>query len=226
MNLKLKKYIKVLDLAKKNKITKFELITNYGLFSGDTNLFKTLTIYEVLKKIENVKGDIIELGIHKGNTSLLIKKIIDIFGIKKKIYLLDHFKGLIHYGPKDTKASKIHLGACHGEKKQIQSFINFFDFKNMSFIDKDATTLKEGFFGKKKFAFAYFDMDLYLPTLKGLEAIHKNMSKGGLIVFDEGNKKLWSERFAIRDFLKKNRSKYKKITLSKKYAPDVVLQRI
>ena len=106
MNLNLKKYIKVLNLAKKNKITKFELITNYGLFSGDTNLFKTLTIYEVLKKIKNVKGDIIELGIHKGNTSLLIKKIIDIFGIKKKIYLLDHFKGLIHYGPKDTKASK------------------------------------------------------------------------------------------------------------------------
>ena len=69
-------------------------------------------------------------------------------------------------------------------------------------------------------------MDLYLPTLKGLEAIHKNMSKGGLIVFDEGNKKLWSERFAIRDFLKKNKSKYKKVTLSKKYAPDVILQRI
>ena len=84
MNLNLKKYIKVLNLAKKNKITKFELITNYGLFSGDTNLFKTVTIYEVLKKIKNVKGDIIELGIHKGNTSLLIKKIIDIFGIKKK----------------------------------------------------------------------------------------------------------------------------------------------
>ena len=52
------------------------------------------------------------------------------------------------------------------------------------------------------------------------------MSKGGLIVFDEGNKKLWSERFAIRDFLKKNKSKYKKVTLSKKYAPDVILQRI
>ena len=86
MNLNLKKYIKVLNLAKKNKITKFELITNYGLFSGDTNLFKTVTIYEVLKKIKNVKGDIIELGIHKGNTSLLIKKIIDIFGIKKNLF--------------------------------------------------------------------------------------------------------------------------------------------
>ena len=46
-------------------------------------------------------------------------------------------------------------------------------------------------------------MDLYLPTLKGLEAIHKNMSKGGLIVFDEGNKKLWSESRDKRFFEKK-----------------------
>ena len=68
-------------------------------------------------------------------------------------------------------------------------------------------------------------MDLYLPTLKGLEAIHKNMSKGGIIVFDEGNKKLWGERFAIKEFLKKHKN-YKTITLSKKDAPDVVLKKI
>ena len=60
-------------------------------------------------------------------------------------------------------------------EKQIQIFINFFNFKNISFIDKDATTLRR-VFSKKKFAFL-FDMDLYLPTLQGLEAIHKNMSR-------------------------------------------------
>ena len=59
-----------LKFKKKYKINDFELITNYGLFSGDTNLFKTLKIYELILKTKNIKGDIIELGIHKGNTSL------------------------------------------------------------------------------------------------------------------------------------------------------------
>lgn len=68
-------------------------------------------------------------------------------------------------------------------------------------------------------------MDLYEPTLKALLAINKHITKGGLIVFDQGNKKIWAERFAIRDFIKKNKN-YKKINLDKFYQPDVVLKKI
>ena len=225
MNLKKTKYKKILKLKKKFKFNDFDLITNYGLFSGDTNLFKTLTIYNILKQTASVKGDIIELGIHKGNTSLLIKKILEIFKIKKKLYLLDHFKGLIHYGKKDTQRSKIFRGQFVGKRYQIKYFLDFFNFKNIEIIDKDATTLEPGFFKKKRFSLAYFDMDLYLPTLKGLESIDKNMSKGAYIVFDEGYKKLWSERIAIKEFLKKNK-KYKWILIDKKKQPDVILKKI
>ncbi len=223
--IKKEKYKKIVNLKKKFKFSDFELITNYGLFSGDTNLFKTLTIYNILKQTSKIKGDIIELGIHKGNTSLLIRKILTIFKIKKKLYLLDHFKGLIHYNKEDTKLSEKFKGKFVGKKQQIEAFLNFFNFKNYKIIDKDATTLKPGFFGKKKFSLAYFDMDLYEPTIRALETIDENISVGGLIVFDEGHKKLWSERFAIQDFLKKNK-KYKKIYIDKNRQPDVMLKKI
>jgi len=68
-------------------------------------------------------------------------------------------------------------------------------------------------------------MDLYLPTIQGLRAIDENIVKGGYIVFDEGCKKLWSERFAIKDFLFENK-KYKKILIDKNRQPDVILQKI
>ena len=61
MKLKKPKYKKILKLKKKFRFTDFEFITNYGLFSGDTNLFKTLTIFDLVKQTESVKGDIIEL---------------------------------------------------------------------------------------------------------------------------------------------------------------------
>ena len=225
MNLKKEKYLKILKLKKKFKFSDFELITNYGLFSGDTNLFKTLTIFDIIKKTSKIKGDIIELGIHRGNTSLLIKKILSIFKIKKKLYLLDHFKGLIHYNKEDTIVSRKFKGQYVGKEFQIKTFFNFFNFKNIHIINKDATTLKAGFFKNKKFSLAYFDMDLYEPTFCALEAIDKNIVVGGLIVFDEGHKKLWSERFAIRDFLKGNK-KYKKIYIDKNRQPDVILKKI
>lgn len=225
MKLKKNYYQKILNYKKKFKFTDFDLITNYGLFSGDTNLFKTLTIFDIINKTSKIKGDIIELGIHKGNSSLLIKKILSIFKIKKKLYLLDHFKGLIHYNNKDTKLSKKFKGKYIGKKFQIETFLSFFKFKDVKIINKDATTLKPGFFKNKKFSLAYFDMDLYEPTLCALNAIDKNISVGGFIVFDEGHKKLWSERFAISDFLKQNKN-YKKIYIDKKRQPDVILKKI
>tara|TARA_A100001011_G_scaffold398218_1_gene501826 strand:+ start:90 stop:773 length:684 start_codon:yes stop_codon:yes gene_type:complete len=225
MNLRKDKYKNIVKLKKKFNFTDFDLITNYGLFSGDTNLFKTLIIFDLIKQTSKVKGDIIELGIHKGNTSLLVKKILSIFKIKKKLYLLDHFKGLIHYNKEDTNLSKKFKGQYVSKKKQIKEFLNFFDFKNITIIDKDATTLKPGFFKNKKFSLAYFDMDLYKPTLNALIAIDKNISVGGLIVFDEGHKKFWSERLAIKNFLKKNK-KYKKVFIDKNRQPDVILKKI
>ena len=47
MDLKYKKYQKIDNLIKKYSFTNFQLITNYGLFSGNTNLFKTLKTYDL-----------------------------------------------------------------------------------------------------------------------------------------------------------------------------------
>jgi len=80
----IKKYKKITNIINSYKFNNFQLISNYGLFCGDSNLFKTLTIKEIVDRVKNVKGDIIEFGVWKGNTSFLIKKIIDIFEIKKK----------------------------------------------------------------------------------------------------------------------------------------------
>lgn len=225
MKISLTKYKKIIKLKKKFNFTDFELITNYGLFSGDNNLYKTLIIYDLIKKVKNVKGDIIELGIHRGNTSLLIKKILDIFRINKKLYLLDHFKGLIHYhDANDTLRSKLFYGKYITKKKQVLNFINFFKFKKVKIIDIDARKLLPGFF-TSSFCLVYFDMDLYEPTIKALQAIDINVVKGGYIVFDQGNKKLWSEKKAIKDFLKFNK-KYIYISIDKDRQPDVILKKI
>ena len=37
-------------------------------------------------------------------------------------------------------------------------------------------------------------MDLYEPTFTALKSIDRHIVKGGLIVFDEGNKKIWMVR--------------------------------
>jgi hypothetical protein len=222
-----KKYKKIINIINNYKISKFELISNYGLYSGDTNLFKTLTIYDIVKRIKNIKGDIIEFGVWKGNTSFLIKKILDVYKIKKKIYLFDHFKGLIHFTKNDSKKGLIFRNKYIGNKKLIKEIIKFFNFKKIYIIDKDATELTEKFFTGKKFSLVIMDVDLYEPSIKILNSIEKNLSRKGLIVFDEGNSKIWSgEKKAMDNFLKKYEKKYKKEFIPYARQPDVILKKI
>ena len=222
-----KKYKNIKKLIKKYNFSKFNLISNYGLFSGDTNLFKTLTIYDIIKRVKNLNGDIIEFGVWNGNTSLLIKKILDIYKIKKRIYLFDHFKGLQNFHRKDALNASKNKNMYRGNKKILKYFVKFFSLKKISIIDKDANELKKGYFKNKKFCLVLLDVDLYKPTLKILQSVETNICKNGLIVFDEGNSKWWpSERKAISEFLKKSKIKYKKELVPFARQPDVILKKI
>ena len=78
---------------------------------------------------------------------------------------------------------------------------------------------------KNKICLAYFDLDLFLPTLSALNAINKNISKNGLVVFDQGNKKLWSEKKAVKYFLSQNKN-FKIIESNKFRQPDLIIKKL
>jgi len=221
------RYKKILNLIDKDKYSKFDLITNYGLFSGSTNLYKTLKIYELILSIEKVKGDIIEFGTHRGNTGILIAKILKLRNIKKKVFLFDSFEGLQNFNKKDNLKKKFFKGIYKGNFKKIKKLIKFFKLDNIEIIKKDATNISNDFFNNKIYSLMIFDMDLYEPTINVLDKINikKNLVKYSKIVFDEGNSIYWKgEKRALNEFLNKNKKKFTKKIISKKlYQPDVEL---
>ena len=220
-------YKKILNLIIKDKYSKFDLITNYGLFSGSTNLYKTLKIYELVLSIEKVKGDIIEFGTHRGNTGILIAKILKLRNIKKKVFLFDSFKGLQNFNKKDNLKKKNFKGIYRGDFKKIIKLKKFFKLDNIEIIKKDATDISNNFFYNKVYSLMIFDMDLYEPTINVLNKINikKNLSKYSKIIFDEGNSVHWEgEKLALNEFFNKNKKNFSKKIISKKsYQPDVEL---
>ena len=220
-------YKKILNLITKDKYSKFDLITNYGLFSGSTNLYKTLKIYELVLSIEKVKGDIIEFGTHRGNTGILIAKILKLRNIKKKVFLFDSFKGLQNFNKKDNLKKKNFRGIYRGDLKKIIKLKKFFKLDNIEIIKKDATDISNNFFYNKVYSLMIFDMDLYEPTINVLNKINikKNLSKYSKIIFDEGNSVHWEgEKLALNEFFNKNKKNFSKKIISKKsYQPDVEL---
>ena len=134
--MKKKKYLKINKILDKYNFSNFLAVQNYGIFSGDQNLHKTITIVSLIEQIKNVEGDIIEFGVWNGNTSFLIKKIIDLKKINKKIYMVDHFKGLQNFSFKDKNAVK-HKNKYAGNYHLIKEVINFFNFEKIKIFSND-----------------------------------------------------------------------------------------
>tara|TARA_B100001250_G_scaffold385644_1_gene381531 strand:+ start:323 stop:970 length:648 start_codon:yes stop_codon:yes gene_type:complete len=210
-------YLKITDKYKKNFSKQF-IIKNYGSFIGDRSFYKLLICLELLEKTKKVKGDVIEFGIWNGNNLLTMKKILDYFQQKKKLIGYDHFKGM----PKNLQKNNF-----RGDIDLINYFVKFFKLKKISIINDDIMNLNKYLKSFKKFSFIYIDCDIYKTTKIILENLSKKLSRGGLIVFDEGNQRKQSgETKAMKEFFEKNKKNYKKFYLKKGYQPDVYLKKI
>ena len=102
------KYFKDLDLFLTKQNSK-DLVDHFPLFLRREYLIYYLTKYELVKKILNVKGSIVECGVWKGSSLMLIAKLMSIFepyGIHRKIIGFDTFKGFLGTNPLDIAKDK------------------------------------------------------------------------------------------------------------------------
>ena len=224
--LNFKEYIKVIKNYKAEFSKEF-IIKNYGMLIGDKSFYRTLACFELLLKTKKIKGDIIEFGIWNGNNLFTLKKIIDFLDIKKKLYGYDNFLGFPNPSPLLKKRKKSKLGEYAGDPNLINYIIKFFNLKNIKIINNDILNLKKYKKRFKKISFIYIDCDVYEPVTLILNELIENLSIGGIIAFDEANKnKLSGEAKALKNFLKINKHRFKKVILKKNYQPDVYIIKI
>ena len=213
--LKANKYFSILKKYKKSFSRDF-ILKNYGLFIGDKALFKLLKIFELMKEIKDVKGDVIEFGVWNGNNIILMKKIADFLKINKKISGYDTFKGM-------TKADGGNL--FKGDIHLINYITNFFKLKKIKIIKDDILNLKKNFNKIPKLSLIYIDCDMFKTTDLILKLLHKKLSKNGLIVFDEALLGKGGEGKAAKLFFSKHKSNFTKLVLKKNYQPDLVFKK-
>lgn len=217
------KYLDILKSSPKKINSKF-VLGNFGSLLGDKAFFRFLICFELLKKIKNINGDIIEFGIWNGNNLFSLKKMMDYLKIKKKLFGYDDFGGFKdpktyeHIEPPDTD---LYIG----NKNYVNFIIKFFKFENIKIIKDDIMNLDKYKF--RKLSLIYIDCDLYKTTDKILNYLKNNLSVGGIIVFDEGIcGEKHEEPKALKEFYNQNKKYFKIKKLKKNYQPDVYLEKI
>jgi hypothetical protein len=179
------------------------ILPNLGLFLKRQVLSRILMFNEIYKKIINLHGIVCEFGTLFGTNMALFESfrgMYEPYNFNRKLVAFDTFEGFPEIHEKDGKSVIVKKGA-YATSKHYEEYLEkimlyhesnspISHIKKFELIKGDATvTVKQYLKDNPEtiIAFAYFDLDIYLPTKACLEAILPHLAKGAIIGFDELN---------------------------------------
>lgn len=180
-----------------------QLLSNLGLFLNSKNLARILFMNHLYQQIVDVPGIVAEFGVRWGQNLALfaaLRGIYDTFNRHRKIVGFDTFEGFPDVSENDGHSDMIrrgNLAVTEGYAAYLEDIMQFQEKDNpLSHIRKfelragDASIEIETYLTEHPetiIALAYFDFDLYEPTLRCLQAIRPHLVKGSVLGFDELN---------------------------------------
>ncbi|MBS0150358.1 MAG: class I SAM-dependent methyltransferase [Nitrospira sp.] len=218
-------------LFAETELSTFEMFRNFPVFTPRYNIARFLEHYEIFKKIIEVPGVIIDLGVFRGGSTFTWAKLCEIFcptDIRKAVIGFDTFSGFVKIDTEDGlenpvqdvvpggyfggKSVEVDLALAqeamnHDRHLRHKDRIQFVKGDVCETIPKYVVEKGEGL----RVALLNLDLDLYEPTRVALECFVPKMARGGIIVVDEyavdtfgGETKAVDEYF-VRQFGKRPR---------------------
>lgn len=235
-NNKIDTYIKDLAFCWNNSKDTTEIkLTQFTKYVPKNSLMQFLARYELYKLIENIPGDIIELGVCGGSGLFSFVQNVFIHEPQyqwRNIIGFDTFEGFVDVNEKDNINLDSHLkkpGAfSENNYHELYNLINVhqnFRFMNtrdqVELIKGDVCKTIPSYLEKNHgliVAMLYCDLDLYEPTKKALEVLWPRIPKGGVVVLDEGIMRSWQgETTAFHEIIGIGNCRLKKIPYIKQF---------
>ena len=144
-----------------------------------------------------VPGSIAELGVYRGELASILNKMFS----QRMLYLFDTFEG---FSANDLSGD--------AEIEHSQAVVGDFQDTDVNLViarmpHPEKVVIRKGYFPEttegleERFALVSLDVDLYRPTLAGLEYFYPRLSPGGCIfVHDYNNRRFKGVRSAVDEF--------------------------
>jgi hypothetical protein len=208
----------LLDLFKRSPIPDDEMLVNLGLYLRSTQLAKILYLDELYQRIVNLPGIVVEFGVWWGANLALFesfRSVYEPYNWTRKVVGFDTLKGYPSIAPKDGSSAYAKIGGytvTEGYEEYLGRVLGAHEADNvMSHLKKHELvkgdvleTIDRYFIDKPEtvIALAYFDLALYEPTKKCLEAIRPHLMRGSVIAMDELNSRDFpGETIALKEVI-------------------------
>jgi O-methyltransferase len=159
----------------------------YPLVRDSTALdvYRLYGLWQAVEQVEDVPGDLIEVGVWKGGSGLLMAQRALPTDPPKVTFLADTWRGVVKSGARDTEYADGMFGDARiTDVKALQRKMGLARVQYLPGIFPEESTgwlVDEG----TVFAMAHLDMDTYQSTADAFAFLWPRLSVGGLMVFDD-----------------------------------------
>ena len=159
---------------------------------------------------QGVPGDLIEAGVWKGGTTILMRAVLEAFNVcDRQVWVADSFRGLPPPDPGRYPADEGLVFHTHDQLAVSLAQVKA-NFDRFGLLD-DRVQFLEGWFSDtlpaaadRQWALLRLDGDLYQSTIEALTNLYPNLSAGGWVIIDDYG---WIDacRRAVDDFRRDHR---------------------
>ena len=179
------------------------MMSNFTKYVKRQNIARFLVQYEIFKRQINIKGSIVECGVHHGGGVMAwakISSILEPYNYRKKIIGFDTFEGFPSVKDIDNSEPGL-FSENYNLYEELRDCI--FDYNENRFLNEiekielikgDANFTIPNYIKDNQHllvSLLYLDFDIYEPTKTALTHFLPRMSKGSIIAFDEINNPNW-----------------------------------
>jgi hypothetical protein len=221
------------ELFRARPIPDDQLMVNLGLYMRAPALARVLWIDELYRMVLDVPGAIMEFGVWWGQTLALcesFRAIHEPYNHARRFVGFDTFAGYPSVSSKDVASETIKVGGytvSEGYQPYLEAVLDYHQHENVvpnirkwELVAGDVTKTVGPYIEKHPemvVALAIFDLALYEPTKRALEAIKPRLIKGSVVAFDELNCAEYpGETQAVREVLGLDRYPIRR----SRYLPD------
>ena len=184
-------------------------LDNFEKYVKRQALTRFIARYELFKKVIEIKGSIVECGVHHGGGLFAWAKLsagIEPVALDRKIIGFDTFEGFpsVHSADKGVENAALKTGGFstgYNVLSELEECKSEFDnnrflnqFEKIEFVKGDACKTIPDYVKSNPHlivSLLFLDFDLYEPTAVALEHLLPRIPKGGIVAFDEINNPWW-----------------------------------
>lgn len=133
----------------------------------------------------SVPGDVIEMGVFEGQTTIAMANVLKRVESSKRIYACDTYAGLPYDGIEDID-DMLKAGECTASFEKFWN--NIVDAGVEDYVIPVPGLVEETLYSKladKEFCFGFLDMDLYKPTSFATRYFLPRLNLGGIVGYHD-----------------------------------------